>query len=521
MQLMNLGAKWKSRYQTLIGCYVSENRSDAGRALRGTAMSCAALLISVASGSPPLTDGIGGMTCRHFATDSRMAWQQKGGDWADAHGKPYGDAPYSTASLALVQGRQAAYWNVTALAQAWQTGSGPSGAILLRAVPGTLSGAVNFNSRENGDASAHPELVIEREGGGTIRTHALADAHLPCSTHAGVGQRPVFQVGGATTAILIFGFDPNDKRRIIRAELRLTTDKVYDRSTSIGVYRPTLPGEAEKVTNGLASGYPQDRGIESHPAVVFAERFESANWASRWSSHSKNGTAEIISRDEANRFEPLDARALKVTVRKGSVLGLNSLYRFDQQPGGEPDAMYFRYYLRFGESWNPTLEGGKLPGFAGTYGRGGWGGRKASGVNGWSARGAFFRLHQTDAVGPAHRSIGSYIYHVDTPEDYGSIWGWNRGPTGILEKNRWYSVEQYVRLNTPGKNDGVMRAWVDGILAFEKVDLRYRDLADLKIEMLWMNVYHGGTRPPNEDLALFIDNLVIAREYIGPLSGSR
>ena len=86
----------------------------------------------------------------------------------------------------------------------------------------------------------------------------------------------------------------------------------------------------------------------------------------------------------------------------------------------------------------------------------------------------------------------------------------------MLAKNRWYSIEQYVRLNTPGKNDGLLRTWVDGKLAFERTDLRYRDVPDLKSETLWMNVYHGGTTPTDTDLALYIDNVVIAKEYIGP-----
>ena len=42
-------------------------------------------------------------------------------------------------------------------------------------------------------------------------------------------------------------------------------------------------------------------------------------------------------------------------------------------------------------------------------------------------------------------------------------------------------------------------------------------LAELKIESVWMNVYHGGTRPAARDLSIFIDNVVVARKYIGPV----
>ena len=42
-----------------------------------------------------------------------------------------------------------------------------------------------------------------------------------------------------------------------------------------------------------------------------------------------------------------------------------------------------------------------------------------------------------------------------------SDWVWNRGGFAGLENNRWYHIEQVAEMNTPGKNDGVLRAWVE------------------------------------------------------------
>ena len=36
-----------------------------------------------------------------------------------------------------------------------------------------------------------------------------------------------------------------------------------------------------------------------------------------------------------------------------------------------------------------------------------------------------------------------------------------------------------------------------------------------------MNVYHGGTRPSPCDRHLYIDNVVIAEKYIGPMRSSK
>jgi hypothetical protein len=173
--------------------------------------------------------------------------------------------------------------------------------------------------------------------------------------------------------------------------------------------------------------------------------------------------------------------------------------------------------LRLGDDWNQTVQGGKMPGISGTYGAAGWGGRKVNGKNGWSARGSFgLSIPQGNPLAGLH-PIGTYCYHADMQGFYGDVWGWHNDYRGFLEKNRWYSIEQFLRLNTPGKNDGVLRAWVDGRLAFEKTDIRFRDTDKLKIEQIWMNVYHGGTVPSPYDQHLFIDNVVIANQYIGPM----
>jgi hypothetical protein len=112
------------------------------------------------------------------------------------------------------------------------------------------------------------------------------------------------------------------------------------------------------------------------------------------------------------------------------------------------------------------------------------------------------------------------------PGFYGSQWPWSEGYRGYLDNNRWYCVDQYCKLNTPGKEgeagkrDGILRAWIDGRPAFEKTDIRFRDVGQLKIEQIWMNVFHGGTQKSPYDQHLYIDNVVIAKKYIGPMKES-
>ena len=207
------------------------------------------------------------------------------------------------------------------------------------------------------------------------------------------------------------------------------------------------------------------------------------------------------------KFEPHDGKALRIRVEQGGHYGVSLAYEFAKRIGTEPEEVYFRYYLRLADDWRPE-RGGKLPGIGGTYGRAGWGGRKVDGTDGWSARGLF--SGQKDERTP----IGFYCYHADMRGKYGSHWVWDRDGFLGLENNRWYCIEQYVKMNTPRINDGVLRGWVDAKLVFEKSDVRMRDVDALKIETVWLNVYHGGTWTPTANHHLYIDDVVISRRRI-------
>ena len=244
--------------------------------------------------------------------------------------------------------------------------------------------------------------------------------------------------------------------------------------------------------------------------VLFSCDFESDAWYRAWGMSRADERVDTVLADSARSFEPLEGKALRIRVDQGGHYGTSIQFKFKKHLGEEPEEIYFRYYLRLADDWDPA-RGGKLPGIAGTYGRAGWGGRPSDGRNGWSARGLF--RGQRDGKTP----IGFYCYHADMKGRYGSEWRWERERLGYLENNRWYCVEQHAWMNTPGENDGILRGWVDGRLAFEKTDVRMRDTEELRIESVWLNVYLGGTWTATSDHHLYVDNVVIARQYIGPI----
>ena len=59
-----------------------------------------------------------------------------------------------------------------------------------------------------------------------------------------------------------------------------------------------------------------------------------------------------LDRDQ-NRFEPLQGNALSLKVEKGGHYGASIQHVFLRSSDGEPEEIYFRYYLRLGNDWDP------------------------------------------------------------------------------------------------------------------------------------------------------------------------
>ncbi|MHC4398476.1 MAG: polysaccharide lyase [Planctomycetota bacterium] len=270
---------------------------------------------------------------------------------------------------------------------------------------------------------------------------------------------------------------------------------------SVAVCRPCLA--AGESSSADSTGADDD-------GPLFSCDFESDAWYEPWGLRGPSERAETVAADPARRFEPLSGKALRIKVDEGGHYGASLMFRFQRQLGYEPEEVYFRYYLRLADDWSP-VRGGKLPGISGTYGRAGWGGRRVNGRDGWSARGLFVGQKE------GKTGIGYYCYHADMKGRYGSNWLWETDRLGFLENNRWYCVEQFAKMNTPGQNDGVLRGWIDGKPAFEKTDVRMRDVDALRIEAIWLNVYLGGSWTAQSDHHLYIDNVVVARRYVGPM----
>jgi hypothetical protein len=194
-------------------------------------------------------------------------------------------------------------------------------------------------------------------------------------------------------------------------------------------------------------------------------------------------------------------RGLNVQIPEGGFRGFGPFDRLDPAPM----EAWFRYHIRL-VNWNAASTG-KLPGFAGIYSSSGRGCiRPTKSSPGWSARG-MFGASGTNGAPAGKIPIGTYLYHANQAGDCGDGLWW-----GSLEEGRWYCVEGYIRMNRPGRNNGVLRTWLDGDRKLNMSNVQYRRAGETNVGVrhMWHNVYFGGRWPTPNPLSLQYDEVKVS-----------
>jgi hypothetical protein len=307
----------------------------------------------------------------------------------------------------------------------------------------------------------------------------------------------------------------------------------------LGVGLATAPNVCAQI--GIASRYPNDKGIGSDPDVLLADDFESYTSTSqlepKWTQAA--GIARLrIATESGHYFAGGKGLEMKLPISTAeTACGLV------KNISPTVDTLFVRVYEKWdttyhatGSNHNGILMSAKYPG-PGT-------GTPADGT-GWF----LFQLDDDNAGRAGETDPGFdhvYVYWPKQRSLWGDLWypdGYvlpysntigNKGdwlaypdqypdfkllPNFQPGRGRWYCYEMMVKANTPGQNDGEVKWWVDGKLIADFPNLNLRSIPSLKIDTVKI------TLDVNKDNAQVItkwhDNVVIATKYIGPMaSGS-
>lgn len=315
---------------------------------------------------------------------------------------------------------------------------------------------------------------------------------------------------------------------------------------------PPLPqGDA-----GLAAKYPRDVGIEKDPAVLFVENFESPDIKgvkARWTEASDKA-GKVLSLSGEVPVGSAGRQSLLMTATRGENTGGHLWKLF--KPG--VDAMYARFYVKFAAdhpyihhfvkigAWKdspnwPQGEAGKKHD-----------GRRSfqTGIEPGSGWGRF--------PPPGRWFVYTYWQEMRSFDGGKSYYGNGFAPQPEVPaaRGRWQCVEFMVKANSaPDRPDGEQAFWIDGQLCgrwapgtptgqwvkdhfdigpgkpFE--GFRWRADAGVKINTFWLLYYLFTTdrinaeneswnrKHPDDKIntavaKVWFDDIVVAREYIGP-----
>lgn len=172
-------------------------------------------------------------------------------------------------------------------------------------------------------------------------------------------------------------------------------------------------------------------------------------------------------------------------------------------PVGKHEELYLSYDVMFDENFE-WVYGGKIPGLAGGP-KDHSGGNNPDGTTGWMGRMMW-------------REDGKAVTYMYT-YDYGYSTGakdmrWDDGPSRHrqFDRGKWHTVELYYKMNTPGKSNGVHKAWFDGELAVDRT-LGYRTTDAIKVDTFVMSTFYGGGSAkwaPQYGHYVYFDNFVVS-----------
>jgi hypothetical protein len=289
---------------------------------------------------------------------------------------------------------------------------------------------------------------------------------------------------------------------------------------------PALP-EGDR---GIAAKHPGDQGIESDPAVLFHDDFESGDLRGKWDNSFQE--ADIRITDESTNVHG-GRRALEFTVPRQQAELSNGVVK--ELKGGQ-DVVFLRYYSKFekgfdqtGSSHNGGMLSAQAPGVP--YSTPGvradgrnkfiaslenWRGDAATASPGWLNVYCYHPEQRSEYVDHFFPS-GKVLPYSSRPGDFGTRFVVR--PDVIPEPGRWYCFELMVRANEAGLRDGRIACWLDGKLVADFPNLRLRDVDTLKINSASLCLHiRSNTGRENKK---WYDDVVVATAYIGPVCRQR
>jgi hypothetical protein len=277
---------------------------------------------------------------------------------------------------------------------------------------------------------------------------------------------------------------------------------------------------------GRALAQTVDECAQPKTGWIFCSGFEEGNLAV-WDDYDGNppSTNALIAHAGPTAMADNHVMRLRVPEGRGSADLVKVL------PGGH-DRLYARWYMLWeaGYDFNAPSHGSGLN--AGARNQLGRSGYRPTGADWYSAWVDVNILDHSPVIYTYYRGM-----YQDCVDPAGSCWG-DRLPCTLdegqvyctnpahretamppaLQTERWYRFEILMDggtpTTTPGAANGILDMWIDGVEYGPWTDLWLRTTPDLKVTILWLNLFFPGT---HSTAGVMIDNVVVSTQPIGPV----
>lgn len=265
---------------------------------------------------------------------------------------------------------------------------------------------------------------------------------------------------------------------------------------------------------GFAGEYRGDIDIAADSRVIFADNFESDDFT-KWDEHHRNRSIVSLVPDPAGDSRMGD-RSMRVTATLGENTGGGATKWFEPS-----DPVFIRYYVKFAPDCDYTHHMVRIRGNKGLRGADKWSGfgqagtrpdgvnRFVTGVEPWASNGRYDP--------PGRWGFYTYWPEMKASGD-GKYWGnhFMSADEPVIERDRWICVETMIKHNTPGERDGEQAFWIDGELRGHWTGFLWRTAPGLMANSVTVESYVTDRWTKNRVNTVYFDNVVVAKEYIGP-----
>ncbi len=322
------------------------------------------------------------------------------------------------------------------------------------------------------------------------------------------------------------------------------------------IIAPSVLAQSLDDSHGIAERYAADKGIENDPRVVFAENFEASveTISGRWDT-VRDQEVMSLSQEVPPNSSGKQSWLIAQVAEKGTG---GDLYRVLK---GGHERLFTRMYVRIAEDCEPihhfgTCIGGNNPATR-------WPSVKA----GQPTDGAKSFWLGIEPFGDRWRwDYYAYWCEMRGSPPQGKTWGnsFIHNNELAVQRGKWTCIETMVKMNDVGQTNGELALWIDGKRVshlgpgfprgrweFDKFKpgeqgtgirwnqqkgdresfetaaggdpfegFRFRTDKDLNINFLWLYTYITRGSPGHVNRVWF-DDVVVATEYIGPISPAR